>query len=38
MNIQGILNVKPKGKRPGGQIVFIDTPACTSRIAASTAK
>ncbi len=26
MNIQGILNVKPKGKRPGGQIVFIDTP------------
>jgi len=26
MNIQGILNVKPKAKRPGGQIVFIDTP------------
>src|SRR6476620_9602856 len=26
MNIQGILNVKAKGKRPGGQIVFIDTP------------
>lgn len=26
MNIQGILNVKPKGKRAGGQIVFIDTP------------
>ena len=26
MNIQGMLNVKPKGKRPGGQIVFIDTP------------
>jgi GTP-binding protein Era len=26
MNIQGILNVKPKGKRSGGQIVFIDTP------------
>src|SRR5438270_8378936 len=26
MNIQGILNVKAKGKRPAGQIVFIDTP------------
>ena len=26
MNIQGILNVKARGKRPAGQIVFIDTP------------
>src|ERR1044071_6281579 len=26
INIQGILNVKAKGKRPAGQIVFIDTP------------
>ena len=26
MNIQGILNVKAKGKRPAGQIIFIDTP------------
>src|ERR1700759_3621045 len=26
MNIQGILNVKAKGKRPAGQIVFIDPP------------
>ncbi|HEY3769329.1 MAG TPA: GTPase Era [Candidatus Angelobacter sp.] len=26
MNIQGILNVNAKGKRPAGQIVFIDTP------------
>jgi GTPase len=26
INIQGILNVKAKAKRPAGQIVFIDTP------------